>query len=87
MEAAKDADVFICEASFTQDLVERAREVKHMCAGEAAAIASKAGAKRLILTHISPRYKDAAPVLEEAVAIHAEAVVANDLDTFEVALA
>ncbi|MGB1585843.1 MAG: ribonuclease Z [Thermoplasmatota archaeon] len=84
LEAAKDADVFICEASFTQDLVERAREVKHMCAGEAAAIAQKAGAKRLILTHISPRYKDPAPVLDEAVAIHADTVVANDLDTFEV---
>lgn len=87
MEAAKDADLFICEASFTADLVERAREVKHMCAGEAAAIAKKAGAKRLALTHISPRYKDPAPVLEEAAAVYPAVVIASDLDVLEVPLA
>ncbi len=84
MEAAKDADLFICEASFTKDLVERAREVKHMCAEEAAAIAQKAGARRLLLTHISPRYKDASPVLEEAAAVYPEAVLGEDLMTVEV---
>ena len=84
LEAAKDADLFICEASFTKDLVDRAREVKHMCAEEAAAVAVKAGARRLVLTHISPRYKEVAPVLEEARAVYPEAEVAEDLQTFEV---
>ncbi len=84
MEAARDADLFICEASFTSDLVDRAREVKHMCAGEAAAIAHKAGARGLALTHISPRYKDATPVLEEAQAVFPSAVLAEDLMTLEV---
>lgn len=84
MEAAHDADLFVCEASFTKDLMDRAREVKHMCAAEAAAIAAKAGARRLVLTHISPRYRDPAPVAEEAQAVFPDAVVAEDLMTVEV---
>lgn len=84
LDAAKDADLFICEASFTKDLQERAREVKHMCAYEAAGIAAKAEARRLVLTHISPRYKDAAPVLEEARFVYPEAQLAKDLLTMEV---
>lgn len=87
LEAAKDADLFVCEASFTQDLVERAREVKHMCAGEAAAIAKKADVKKLVLTHISPRYKDSTPVLEEAVAVFDNTTIAEDLMTIEVPFA
>ncbi|MGB0652839.1 MAG: ribonuclease Z [Thermoplasmatota archaeon] len=83
--AAAGADLFICEATFTQDLVERAREVKHMTAAEAAAIATHAGAKRLMLTHISPRYQDATPVLEEAQAVFPTAELAEDLLTTEVA--
>lgn len=84
LEAAHKADLFICEASFTQDLVERAREVKHMCAGEAAAVAVKAGALRLVLTHISPRYKTPDVVEEEARAVYPDAVVAADLMSVEV---
>lgn len=84
LEAARDADLFICEATFTKDLVERAREVKHMCAQEAAAVAAKAKAHRLVLTHISPRYKDATPVLEEARAVVPDALLAEDLMTVEV---
>ncbi len=86
LEAAKDADVFICEASFTSDLRERAREVKHMCADEAAGIAAKAGARRLVLTHISPRYKDPGEVHAEAAAVFADVEVARDLWGFDVPL-
>jgi ribonuclease Z len=84
LEAAKDADLFICEASFTKDLIERAREVRHMCAGEAAAIAHKANARMLVLTHISPRYKDPQPVLDEAREVRPDATVAHDFMSVEV---
>lgn len=84
LEAARDADLFVCEASFTSDLRERAREVKHMCADEAAGIAHKAGAHRLVLTHISPRYKDPAPVLDEAKAVFGPVDVAKDMWSVEV---
>lgn len=82
--AAEDADLFICEATFTMDLKDRAREVKHMCAAEAAAIALAAGVRRLALTHISPRYDDASPVADEAAAVFAQSFVVNDLDVVPV---
>jgi ribonuclease Z len=66
------------------DLKQRAREVKHMCAAEAAGIARAAGARRLALTHISPRFDDATPVAEEARAVFAESFVVNDLDVVKV---
>lgn len=54
-EAAMDADLFLCEATY-QDLVEgRAPEKSrdhHMTAREAGALARKARAKRLVLTHL-----------------------------------
>lgn len=86
LEAAKDADLLICEATFTADLRDRAREVKHMCADEAAGIAHKAGARALVLTHISPRYKDPAQVLDEASAVFPATTIAEDLMTVEVPL-
>lgn len=79
LQAAVGADLFICEASFTRDLIDRAREVKHMCAFEAASIAKDARVRRLALTHISPRYKDPAEVLGEATEIFPETFVAEDL--------
>lgn len=84
MEAAHGCDLLICEATFTQDLVERAREVRHMTAAEAGAIARKAGARRLAITHISPRYKDATPVLDEAQAVFPDTVLAHDFLVLEV---
>ncbi len=85
-DAARDADVFICEATFTHDLVDRAREVRHMTAREAAEVASEAGARQLVLTHISPRYKDAQPVLDEATTTFAQTILATDLMSLEVPL-
>jgi ribonuclease Z len=86
LEAAVGADLFICEATFTQDLVEKAREVRHMTAKEAAGIALKAKARRLVLTHISPRNRDTRPVLDEAKAVFPDVVVVNDFDTLDVAV-
>ncbi len=79
LQAALGADLFICEASFTRDLMDRAREVKHMCAFEAASIAKDAKVRQLVLTHISPRYKDPAEVHDEAAAIFPAVTVAEDL--------
>ena len=54
-EAAQGADLFLCEATF-QDLPpdrepEKSRD-HHMTAREAGILARKAGAKRLVLTHL-----------------------------------
>ncbi|PIE04612.1 MAG: ribonuclease Z [Spirochaetales bacterium] len=51
------SDLLICEAMFTEDLAESAREKKHLTARQAGQLAQKAGGiKRMGLIHYSPRY-------------------------------
>ena len=65
--AAEDADLLVHDATFASDWADRARETAHSTAREAAAIADRAGAKRLALTHISTRYAgDHSPIEREA---------------------
>lgn len=53
-EAARDADLFICEASWVGDPSGYPEGV-HLTAGQAGDLARKAGAERLVLTHIWPQ--------------------------------
>jgi len=84
---ARGSDLLIHEATFGGELAERAEEDGHSTAGQAAGVASKAGARRLILTHISGRYGDVAPLLEEARKVFPGTDAASDLLTFDVPLA
>ncbi|HYA22358.1 MAG TPA: MBL fold metallo-hydrolase, partial [Thermoproteota archaeon] len=79
VEFSKGVDVLIHEATFESSKVESAEKVLHALAADAAKVASLAGAKRLILTHISARYQNAEPLLEEARKTFKNAEVAQDL--------
>jgi ribonuclease Z len=76
---AKNADFFICEATFGDELKELAEEKSHMTASQAAEIAKESDVKQLVLTHISSRYIEGDTLLAEARSIFPNTIVAHDL--------
>ena len=59
MQAAEDADLLICEATYAQEeQAELAAAYGHMTFAQAGALAAQAGARRLWLTHYSARITD-----------------------------
>jgi len=76
---AKDADLLISEATYTSALEDKGQEYGHMTARQAASIANKSNVEKLILTHLSARYKDGKEVEEDAKDTFENVVVAYDL--------
>jgi ribonuclease Z len=86
VELARGADVLIHEATFAEELKERAAEDGHSTAAEAAETAREAGVKTLVLTHVSSRYPDPGVLLGEAEKVFRDVVVAEDLMEIDVPL-
>jgi len=88
-QAAKGADLLIHEATFSDDEQDRAADTRHSTAREAGRIAQKAGARRLVLTHLSSRH-DADPsrlLVQAREEFHGQVDVAYDGLTLEIPLA
>lgn len=64
------------EATFANALESAAAAKMHSTAAQAAAIASKAGVKKLIIGHFSGRYEQVEPLVDEARAIFPETCAA-----------
>jgi ribonuclease Z len=80
VELACGADLFICESTYLEQEREEARAYGHLTAAQAATIAKRAGAKKLVLTHFSQRYTKFKHFLREAGEIHPDVVAAQDCD-------
>lgn len=74
------SDLLICEGMFEDELIDQAREKKHMTASQAATIARDANVKRMCLIHYSPRYtdKELPKLLEQAKKIFPAAELSKD---------
>jgi ribonuclease Z len=86
LKLAENADLLIHEATFEDELLDKAKEDGHSTPSQAAQIAKKAQAKRLILTHVSSRYKNAQLLLEQAQKIFPNSAVAEDFVELELPL-
>ena len=79
IDASRDADLLVHEATFADDEAARAVETGHSTAREAAQVARAAGARRLVLTQYSARYSREAHELErEARFVFPKTTVARD---------
>ncbi len=78
MELAEGVDLLVHDSTFSQRDADRASLTGHSTAQEAAILAKKAGAGRLLLTHFSARYSDVALLREEARAIFSNAEIAEE---------
>jgi len=77
-------DLLYHEATFMDDMTERASQTFHTTAAQAGAIATKAEVKRLLVGHFSARYKNLYPLLEEAKAVFANTSLAQEGDRFTI---
>ena len=83
LEAARDADVLVQEATFAEEERERADETLHSTALGAAELALEADVSLLALTHLSNRYFGP-EIAREARSVFAETVVPRDFDIIDV---
>jgi ribonuclease Z len=82
-DACRDADALVIESTYLEDEAEMAHQFSHLTARQAATLAVKANVKKLIITHISRRYREK-DVLKEAQAIFPNSFVARDFDSFQI---
>ena len=62
----QDVDLLFHEATLAKNLKKQAKETQHSTTQDAANIAKKANANKLIIGHFSARYKDVEPLVNEA---------------------
>jgi ribonuclease Z len=83
LEICRGADALVIEATYTEEERDMAREFAHLTARQGAELARDAGVGKLILTHLSRRYRES-DVLAEAQAIFPNVAIARDFDAFQI---
>lgn len=75
---ACNADLLISEGTHLSDIKEKTRKFMHLTVEEASLLASRNNAKKLVITHISPRYKSTDEIVAEARTYFDNSIVAED---------
>jgi ribonuclease Z len=83
-ELAKDVDFLICESTYLSAETGEAVKNGHLTAAQAAEIARKSNAAKLVLTHFSQRYNSIEDFVREAKPIHENTIAARDGDEVEI---
>lgn len=84
LDCIKDSDTLYHEATFLHDMLARAEETFHTTALQAAEIALKSNAKKLLIGHFSARYRELEPLLAEAKTLFPNTFLAIEGMTFEI---
>lgn len=84
LELAKEANLLLHEATFSQEHAARAWSTGHTTAAGAASVAIEAGVKNLLLTHFSSRYSDLSVLEEEARAIFRDSAIAREYNVYDI---
>jgi len=79
-----NVDTLYHEATFMNDMLNRAEETFHTTALQAGEIALKANVKKLLIGHFSARYKELGSLLDEAKSVFKETSLAIEGKTFEI---
>jgi ribonuclease Z len=80
----KDVDWLYHEATFREEHIERAAKTYHSTAHQAAKIALDARVGKLLIGHLSSRYTDPRPSLEEARALFPNTILAEEGITYTI---
>ncbi len=76
---AKESDLFICEGMYGEnEMIDKAKEHKHMTFSEAAKMAREAEVKELWLTHYSPSLFKPKEFIDNAKAVFENTIAAKD---------
>ena len=77
-ELARDADLLVSEGTHLSEIKEKTEKYMHLTVKDAAMIASENNAKKLVITHLSPRYKSVSDIVEEARTYFDNTIIAED---------
>jgi ribonuclease Z len=83
VEACRDADALVIEATYTMLEADMAARFGHLTARQAAELAVAANVKNLFLVHLSRRYSEW-DIAREARAVFANTIVPRDLDHYRI---
>lgn len=84
VKLAARSDLLIHDSSFEDAAAGKATEYGHSTAREAATVAKRCGARKLVLFHISAMYADATPLLTQARRIFRNTLLGQDMSVIQV---